>query len=91
MTAGVAVDPDESMGQHAASEIRPELALDEVGDGGALRSRACEEGDELLADDLVEKSLLGLVAGVVGDGEMSAGTETRGQGDGLSGCRNARS
>jgi hypothetical protein len=76
VAAGIAVDAHESMGQHAALEIRPDLALDEAGDGSALRSRADEKRHELRADDLVEQSLLGLVADVVGDGGSSVGTGT---------------
>ena len=74
--AGVAVHADESMSQHAALEVRADLALDETGDGGALRSRTSEEGDELRADDLVEKRLLRLMASVFSDDDASAGTRT---------------
>jgi hypothetical protein len=74
VAAGVAVNADESVGQHAAFEIRADLPLDEAGDGRPFRSRAGEEGDELRADDFVQESLLGLVANVVGDGGRSAGT-----------------
>ncbi len=86
VAAGVAVDPQESVGQHAAGEVRADLALDEAGHGGALRSRAGEEGDELRADDLVEESLLGLMAGVVGDGAISAGTATTWRGERSRNC-----
>ena len=77
MTAGVAVNAEESMGQDAAFEVGADLALDEAGDGGALGSRSGEEGDELRADDFVEEGLLGLVASVFGDGRPSAGTESQ--------------
>ena len=78
MAAGVAVDAEEAVGQHAALERRADLALDEASDGDALRSRSGEEGDELRADDFVEKGLLGFVASVVCDGEESAGTASTG-------------
>jgi hypothetical protein len=32
---GVAVDAEEAVGQHAALEVRADLALDEAPDGGA--------------------------------------------------------
>ena len=62
------------MGQHAALEIAADLALDEAGDGRARRASPGEERHDLRADDLMKEGLLGLVAGVVGDGWGSAGT-----------------
>jgi len=62
------------MGEDAALEIGADLALDESGDGGARRSRPGQEGLELVADDGVEKSLLGLVTFVPVDGGESIGT-----------------
>jgi len=44
------------------------LALDEARDGHASRSCAGEEGLELVADDLMEEGLLGLVTFVPVDG-----------------------
>ena len=76
LAAGIAVDADESMGEYATLEVRPDLALHESGDGRALRSRSGEEGHELRADDFVQEGLLGFVTNVVGDGGRSAGTGT---------------
>ncbi len=74
MAACVAVDKKEAVGEQSALEVRADLAFDEAGDRGACRASAGEERDELCADDLVEEGLLGLVAGVVGDGWVSTGT-----------------
>ena len=68
MTAVVAVDAQEPMGEDTALEIAPNLAFDEAGDGRAHRSCAGEEGLELGSDDLMEEGLLGLVAFVAVDG-----------------------
>jgi|JI10StandDraft_1071094.scaffolds.fasta_scaffold3910689_1 hypothetical protein len=64
------------MGEYATPEIRPDRAFHEAGDGRSLRSRSGEERSELRTDDRVEKGLLGLAAGVVGDNGLSAGTGT---------------
>jgi hypothetical protein len=61
------------MGEDAALEIAPNFPLDEASDGGARRSRACEERFELGSDDGVEESLLGLVTFVTNRG-VTAGT-----------------
>ncbi len=45
MSAGVAVDAEESVGQDAAIEVGADLALDEAGDEGARRANASEEGE----------------------------------------------
>ncbi len=50
------------MGQDAAAKKGVELLLDEAGSGLLSASRACEEGLEVLAYDLVEKGSFGLVA-----------------------------
>ena len=81
MAAGVAVDADESVGEYAAREIRPDLAFHEAGDGRSLRSRSGEDGDELRTDDRLEEGLVGFVANVVGDGWASAGTASTGRGE----------
>lgn len=87
MAAGIAVDADESMGEYATLEVRPDLALDESGDGRPLRSRSGEEADELCTDDFVEERRLGLVADVVFDGWASTGTSSAGHGaDRSRGC-----
>jgi hypothetical protein len=62
------------MGEHAAFEVRPDLSLHEPGDGRALPSRPSEKGLELLANDFVEKCLLGIVAFVLDGGKESTGT-----------------
>ena len=80
------MDAQEAVGENAALEVRPDLTLDESGDGGVLPSRTAEKGDELRADDLVEKGLLGLVAGVVGDGEASIGTGSAIRGERSGSC-----
>lgn len=73
MTAAVAVDAQEAMGEYAALEIRPHLPLDEAGDGRTRQPGALEERLEVLADDAVEKRPLGLVAFVANLGGL-AGT-----------------
>ncbi len=50
------------MGQNAAAKKGTEFLLDEAGSGLLSASRACEEGLEVLAYDLVEKGSFGLVA-----------------------------
>ena len=69
------------MGEHTAFEVGPDLSLHEPGDGRALPSRPSEEGLELLANDFVEKGLLGLVAFVPVDGEGSSGTGSKRRGE----------
>jgi len=91
MSAGIAVDPDEPVGEDAALEIGADLAFDEAGDGSTCGPSPAEKGDQLRADHLVKKSLLGLVSGVFGDGEDSAGTGRQGRDDSPPGCRNAGS
>ncbi len=61
---------------------RTRLALDEARDGHASRSCAGEEGLELVADDLMEEGLLGLVTFVPVDGEGSSGTGSKRRGEG---------
>jgi hypothetical protein len=68
------VDAQESVGEHAALEIGADLALDEAGDGRTRRARAFEEGLEFVANDLMEKGLLGLVTFVPVDDRESIGT-----------------
>ncbi len=75
------MDAHESMSEDAAFEIGADFALDEAGDGRARRSRAREEGLELVADDCVEKGLLGLVTFVPVDGEGSSGTGSKRRGE----------
>jgi hypothetical protein len=74
VTAVVAVDAKESMGEDAALEIAAHLAFDEAGDGRPHRSCVGEEGLEFVADDGVEEGLLGLVAFVPVDGWGPIGT-----------------
>ena len=50
------------MGQHAAFEIRAELALDETGYRVATQASAGQEGLEFFLDDAVEDALLGTTA-----------------------------
>jgi len=64
------------MGKHATFELRPDLSLHEQGDGRALPSRPSEEGLELLANDFVEKGLLGFMAFASDGGKESTGTGT---------------
>jgi hypothetical protein len=68
VTAVVAVDAKESIGEDAALEIAAHLALDEAGDGRPHRSCVGEEWLEFVADDGVEEGLLGLLAFVPVDG-----------------------
>jgi hypothetical protein len=62
------------MGKHATFEVGPDLSFHEPGDGCALSSRPSEEGLELLANNFVEKGLLGFMAFVLDGGKESAGT-----------------
>jgi hypothetical protein len=50
------------VGEQAALEIRPDLPLDEAGDGRTRRPGTFEEGLEVFAHDAVEKRALWLVA-----------------------------
>ncbi len=74
MSARVAVDAEEPMGEHTAFEVGPDLSLHEPGDGRALLSRPSEEGLQLLANDFVEKGRLGFMAFVLDGGKESTGT-----------------
>jgi hypothetical protein len=74
VSARVAVDAHESMGEHTTFEVRPDLSLHEPGDGRALLSRPSEEGLELLANDFVEKGLLGFMAFVLDGSKEPTGT-----------------
>ncbi len=60
MAAGIAANAQEAVREHAALEIRTDLALYEAGDRGAFPSRSGEERDELRANDFVEESRLGV-------------------------------
>ena len=62
------------MGEHAAVEIGPDLALDEAGDGRPGGTRTREEGRGVLSNDSVEQGRLGLVACVANRGRR-AGTQ----------------
>ena len=73
MAALVAVHANKTVREYAALEIGSQFSLDETGDGRALLSCAGQEGFELLADDLVEERLFGLVAFVL-DEKGSTGT-----------------
>ncbi len=58
-TAGVAVDPDEAVGQDAAVEEGAKLPLHEAGYRTLLLPGPVEEGLEVLADRPVQDGLLG--------------------------------
>jgi hypothetical protein len=90
VTAVVAVDAQESMSQDATFEIGADLALDEAGDGRTSRSCAPEEGLELVPNDLVEESLLGLVTFVAVDSEGSARTVNTRCGERSADCMRGR-
>jgi hypothetical protein len=62
VAAVVAVKAEEAVGEDSAANEGTELLLDEAGSGMLSASCACEEGLEVLADDLVKKSSFGLVA-----------------------------
>lgn len=79
VAAIVAVDAEESMNEYAALEIDADLALDEPGGRHASGARPRNEGLELSANHFVKERLLGLVAGVVGDGFASGGTRSGGE------------
>jgi hypothetical protein len=61
------------MGEYTAFNVRPDLSLHEPGDRRALPSRPSEEGFELLANDCVEKRLIGFMAFVSDGGKESTG------------------
>jgi len=71
VAAPVAMNSPESVSEHTAVQIGADLALDEAGDRHVSRSCTGEEGLELVADDLMEEGLLGLVTFVPVDGEGS--------------------
>jgi len=85
VSARIAAHAHESVSQNAAFEVGADLAFDEAGDGRPHRSRAGEEGLELVADDLVEERFLGLVAFVL-DGEGAVGTGARRRGERPESC-----
>ena len=60
----------EAMCHHSAAQERAQLLLDEAGSGLVPTLRACEEGLEVLTDDLVEQGARGLVALVL-DGPIA--------------------
>jgi hypothetical protein len=62
-----------SVREYPTLEIRTDLALNEPSDRCALPSRTSEEWLDLLADDFVQKGLLGLVAFVLDGGKESIG------------------
>jgi len=64
VAAGRAAHAQEAVGEDAAAEKRPELALDEAGHGAVALPGAGEEGLELLAHDGVEHGLVGASTGV---------------------------
>ena len=77
MATGVAVDAQETMGEHAALEIRTNLALDEASHGSTRGSGAREERLHILTDDAMEERLLGLMAFVTNrDGFAGTGLES---------------
>ncbi len=59
------------MDQDTAAKKSTELVLDEAGSGLVPALRTCEEGLEVLADDLVEQGCFGLVALVLDGGAPS--------------------
>ncbi len=81
MPAPVAMNAQETVGEHTAVQIRADLTLDEARDGRPHRSGAVEEGFELGSDDLVEEGLLGLVTFVPVDGVEPIGTGSKRRGE----------
>ena len=61
----------EAIRQDSPAQERAQLLLDEAGSGWVPTLRACEEGLEVLADDLVEQGSFGLVALVLDGGAPS--------------------
>ena len=74
MVAGVAVDAQEAVGEHATLEVRAHLALDESSDGGALPSRSREERDQFRADDIAKNGPRNVVAVCSPDHESADGS-----------------
>ena len=62
VAAAIAVDPDETSGEHAAVEERAQLSLHESRDRSTLLTCMGEEQLELLPNDFVEQRLPRLVA-----------------------------
>jgi hypothetical protein len=67
VTTGVAVDAQEPVREHATAKEGAKLLLDEAGSGLLSVCSAREEASELLANDLMKESLLGLMALVLGN------------------------
>ena len=59
MAAGVAVEPQKTVSQDPAPEVRAQLLLDEAGRRAIAFACASQEGFELLTHDRVERGLLG--------------------------------
>ncbi len=66
MTTGVAVHTEEPAREHAAAKERANLLLDEARSGLLSVCGAREEAFELLAHDLMKKSLLRLMTLILG-------------------------
>jgi hypothetical protein len=77
MTARIAVETEEALGEDAAAQERAKLLLDEVGRGLISAVGTREEALQLLANHLVKKRLLRLVALVVRHGRPRTGTGVR--------------
>ena len=76
----VAVEPQETVGEDPALEVRAELPLDEAGHGPIAFSGAREEGLELLANDGVQHGLFGAAWFVAACGRRREESGERGVG-----------
>ena len=56
------MQPHEAVGKHAALKVGAKLALDQAGNGHVLLPSVHQEALQLVANHLVEKRLVGLMA-----------------------------
>jgi len=68
------MDAQKSMREDPALKIGTDLSLDKASNRRTLPLRSSQEGLELFANDLMQKSLLGFVVFVSDGGKQSTGT-----------------
>ena len=73
VATGIAMHPQEAVGEYATSEIGTNFALHEARDRRVLLASASQEGLDVFSDDVVEQSLLRLVTLVLDGGSSPSG------------------